>query len=105
MTIKQIAVLWTLLTISTPAWSVEAYQSYLNGKSSLKKGHCASAVASFEAAIEKDGKETRRKRTYGVNFIEYFPHLELNRHAVWIDGTPEVVLRESGSQDLIWSTP
>jgi tetratricopeptide (TPR) repeat protein len=45
--------------------------SYAEGK------YYASAVADFEEAIRQRAEDQRRARTYGMHFIDYFPHREL----------------------------
>lgn len=37
----------------------------------------AEAKADFEAAIRQRGEDRRRARTYGMHFVDYFPHREL----------------------------
>lgn len=59
------------------AGAEEAYQSYEAGVKALNSGNCQAAVSSFQAAIAKDGKESAKKRTYGMNFIQYYPHVYL----------------------------
>ena len=50
---------------------------YLRGISYSEGSFWADAAADFAVAIEKRGEDQRRARTYGMHFIDYFPHREL----------------------------
>jgi len=55
----------------------EWYTLYEDGKSFLEKGEYEQAAAKFRLALEDRDEDRENARTYGVNFIEYFPHREL----------------------------
>ncbi len=55
----------------------EWYTLYEDGKSLMEKGEYEQAAAKFRLALEDRNEDRENARTYGVNFIEYFPHREL----------------------------
>jgi hypothetical protein len=55
----------------------EWYVLYEDGKALLEKGEYEKAAAKFRLALEDRDEDRENARTYGVNFIEYFPHREL----------------------------
>jgi tetratricopeptide (TPR) repeat protein/TolB-like protein len=50
---------------------------YQRGSSFLEGGFYAEAIADFKEALKQRDRDQRRARTYGMHFIEYFPHREL----------------------------
>jgi tetratricopeptide (TPR) repeat protein/TolB-like protein len=50
---------------------------YQRGCSFLEGGFYAEAIADFKEALKQRERDQRRTRTYGMHFIEYFPHREL----------------------------
>ncbi len=50
---------------------------YQRGCSFLEGGFYAEAIADFKEALKQRDRDQRRARTYGMHFIEYFPHREL----------------------------
>ncbi len=50
---------------------------YARGSLFLACGHYADAQGDFEIALTKRNYDTRSARTYGMHFIDYFPHREL----------------------------
>lgn len=50
---------------------------YERGVSYSDGGYYDDAVADFKAALEQREEDTRRARTYGLHFIQYFPRREL----------------------------
>lgn len=53
------------------------YDHYSKGQKSQKKGNWEEAVQNYLDAIESRENDEERVRTYGVNFINYFPNREL----------------------------
>jgi tetratricopeptide (TPR) repeat protein len=50
---------------------------YERGRSYLE-GECLdAAISDFKAAIEQNDQDQRMVRTYGLHFVDYFPHREL----------------------------
>jgi hypothetical protein len=49
---------------------------YEFGSRFLAAGHHREALDNFEIAINKRDKDTRDARTYGMHFVDYFPHRE-----------------------------
>jgi len=63
---------------SSPAWAGGTwYNFYENGQNLMKKGDYDRALMAFQAAASLEFKENKQARTYGMNFIEYFPHREM----------------------------
>lgn len=77
MRLRLAAGLSVLLLAARVGAAEEAYQSYEDGVKALAAGDCARAATLLQAAAAKDGKESAKKRTYGMNFIAYHPHLYL----------------------------
>ncbi|MBD3234152.1 MAG: hypothetical protein GF315_10565 [candidate division Zixibacteria bacterium] len=50
------------------------YQYYENGVDYFNKGDWVRALNEFSAAASLEFEEKKRKRTYGMHFIEYYPH-------------------------------
>lgn len=50
---------------------------YERGLESAEKGDWKAAVSDLNAAIDRRDRDQRMARTYGMHFIEYFPHREL----------------------------
>lgn len=61
------------LDLPSPRW----WNYYKRGQSYAKKGCWLEAVEDFKTAIEQRQDDTYQARTYGLNFIDYFPHREL----------------------------
>ena len=53
------------------------YEHYSNGLKNQKKQNWEEAVQCFRKAIDLKEDDGERVRTYGVNFIDYFPNREL----------------------------
>ncbi|HEY44609.1 MAG TPA: hypothetical protein G4O11_11570 [Anaerolineae bacterium] len=49
---------------------------YERGSDFLAAGHHGAALKDFETAIKKRDGDTRDARTYGMHFVDYFPHRE-----------------------------
>jgi len=50
---------------------------YERGSSFLEGGFFAEAAADFREAIKQRDRDQRRARTYGMHFVDYFPHRDL----------------------------
>ena len=66
---------------------------YERGQKYSEAGAWKAAIADFRAARAKRDKEDRRARTYGVDFIEYFPVRELGV-ALYQDGQYKAAVAE-----------
>ncbi len=53
------------------------FRLYKQGVEAVQNGKYRVAVAKLTAAIKAKDRETKKIRTYGMHFIEYFPHREL----------------------------
>jgi len=53
------------------------YDHYSNGQKSQRKSNWEEAVQNYQKAIQLKKNDEKRVRTYGVNFIDYFPNREL----------------------------
>lgn len=52
------------------------YNHYENGLELMKQGNWARAIEKFNEALKVKRRDTKRIKTYGMHFIEYFPHRE-----------------------------
>ena len=59
------------------SFSQSFYTYYNNGLKQERKKNWEEAVECFEKALELDDQEGEQKRTYGMNFIDYYPLREL----------------------------
>lgn len=50
------------------------YNYYENGVKYMKQGKYQRAINEFRSAISLEFEDTKRMRTYGMHFIEYYPH-------------------------------
>ncbi|MDI6740943.1 MAG: CsgG/HfaB family protein [Candidatus Edwardsbacteria bacterium] len=50
---------------------------YENGQKLMEQGKWDQAVDEFRAAISLEFKDKKNLRTYGMNYIDYFPHREM----------------------------
>jgi len=53
------------------------YNFYENGIKLMKKGKWEAAIKEFEQAVKVQAEDNPKVRTYGMNFIEYYPHREM----------------------------
>jgi tetratricopeptide (TPR) repeat protein len=53
------------------------YEHYEQGLKSMNDDSLNQAIDHFEHAIQLNGTDRKQARTYGVNFVEYFPNREL----------------------------
>jgi tetratricopeptide (TPR) repeat protein len=71
-----ISILFSLL-IPGISFGQTFYEHYAQGLENLKNDSLNQAVEHFEHAIKLSGTDRKQARTYGVNFVEYFPNREL----------------------------
>lgn len=64
---------FTLLNYAGGKW----YNNYDDGLKSMKNGNWAVAIEHFRDAIKVKPKDVTKIKTYGMHFIEYFPHREM----------------------------
>jgi hypothetical protein len=50
------------------------YNYYENGVKYMKEGKYQRAINEFKSAISLEFEDTKRMRTYGMHFIQYYPH-------------------------------
>jgi len=74
--IKLLFLLLILVFVSS-LWAAEWYKEYENGLEAMKNKDYRTAANHFRAAIIGNPNESKNVRTYGMHFIEYFPHREL----------------------------
>jgi curli biogenesis system outer membrane secretion channel CsgG len=65
------------LVYVTSAWAIEWYKSYENGLAAMRNQDYKTAAEQFRLAILNNPNENKKVRTYGMHFIEYYPHREL----------------------------
>ncbi len=53
------------------------YNYYSSGLEFMEKKDWVRAIGEFKSAASLEFEDTKRKRTYGVHFIEYLPHREM----------------------------
>ena len=68
-----------VLGVSTLAWAggIMWYNFYETGQGFMKRGDYDRALMAFQSAASIEFKDTKQARTYGMNFMEYFPHREM----------------------------
>ena len=74
--IKFIALILFLVYV-TSVWAIEWYKSYESGLTAMRNQDYKAAASYFRLAIQGNPNENKKVRTYGMHFIEYFPHREL----------------------------
>lgn len=67
----------TVLMATTIYAGGKFYNYYEEGLAYMKRGDWDRAVDEFKAAISLEFKDRPNVRTYGMHFIEYFPHREM----------------------------
>lgn len=63
--------------LNTEPVSAQWYKDYEKGIEKLKRVDYAGAATYFQKCISIKNKDSKRMRTYGMHFIEYFPHRQL----------------------------
>ncbi len=75
---KKIAVIFILLLFVMSSFAGnEWFQFYKNGVKALKTGNYQLAVANFQKTMKVKQRDKKKIRTYGMHFIEYYPHREI----------------------------
>ncbi len=67
----------TLRRYLQPTWRARWWNYYERGVSYAAGAFWDDAIADLRAAIKQRDKDQRRARTYGLHFLDYFPHREL----------------------------
>jgi Curli production assembly/transport component CsgG/Glucodextranase, domain B len=62
---------------SSLIWRGQWWNYYERGSSYAEGEFWQEAIADFQAAISQREADQRRARTYGLHFVDYFPHREL----------------------------
>jgi len=72
------AFLVVILGFGGLAWAGgEWYNYYEEGQGFMKRGDYDRALMAFQSAVSVDFKDKKQALTYGMNFIEYYPHREM----------------------------
>ncbi|MCU0645956.1 MAG: FlgO family outer membrane protein [bacterium] len=53
------------------------YNYYEDGLKEMQTGNWAKAIENFKEAVKIQYQDTKKIKTYGMHFIEYFPHREI----------------------------
>lgn len=72
-----ICVLSFLLTCSSLIAGGKWYNYYEDGLKEMTMGNWAKAIENFKEAVKIQYQDTKKIKTYGMHFIEYFPHREI----------------------------
>jgi Curli production assembly/transport component CsgG/Glucodextranase, domain B len=76
---------------SSLIWRGQWWNYYERGSSYAEGAFWQDAIADFQAAIKQREADQRRARTYGLHFIDYFPHRELGIAYYQLSRYPEAV--------------
>ncbi|MGD9486862.1 MAG: CsgG/HfaB family protein [Calditrichaceae bacterium] len=68
---------FTLLLVNMAVAGDEWFRVYEEGVNSVKIGDYDTAILKFQQALKDQPVDKRKIRTYGMHFIQYFPHREL----------------------------
>lgn len=60
-----------------PTYASRWYKSYEKGLKEMERENWTAAIQYFKEAIKVQPRDTKKIRTYGMHFIEYFPHREI----------------------------
>ena len=77
MLILSIVILLSLSSISPLFSGGKWYNHYDKGSKLMRRQLWAKAIVEFTIAIKTKNKDTKRIKTYGMHFIEYFPNREI----------------------------
>ena len=66
-----------LLLLIARIAEAEWYKDYDTAMNSIRRGDWAGAIPKLQSAIAGRSEEGRNIRTYGMNFLDYFPHCYL----------------------------
>ena len=76
---------------SSLIWRGEWWNYYERGSSYAEGAFWPDAIADFQEAIRQRRNDQRRARTYGLHFIDYFPHRELGIAYYHVGRYPEAI--------------
>jgi tetratricopeptide (TPR) repeat protein len=76
---------------SSMIWRGEWWNYYERGSSYVEGAFWPDAIADFQEAIKQRETDQRRARTYGLHFIDYFPHRELGISYYHVGRHPEAI--------------
>ena len=76
---------------SSMIWRGEWWNYYERGSSYAEGAFWPDAIADFQEAIKQRETDQRRARTYGLHFIDYFPHRELGISYYHVGRYPEAI--------------
>ncbi|RMH62875.1 MAG: hypothetical protein D6677_08925 [Calditrichaeota bacterium] len=82
---KKKLLLLILIVVSMVYAGEKWFRLYKQGVEALQNGQYELAVQKLEAALAAKDRETKKIRTYGMHFIEYFPHRELGIAYYFLD--------------------
>lgn len=73
-----VLIVLTACLLGSPLWSLgEWWEYYSRGEELAAAGQHQAAIDEFTNAIAVENRERKMARTYGVNFIEYYPSREI----------------------------
>lgn len=75
-----IVILVVLISLSSQAALFSGgkwYNFYDEGLKEMKKENWSKAIENFKEAVKTKYQDTKKIKTYGMHFIEYFPHREI----------------------------
>jgi len=73
-----ILVILSILSLQTALFSGgKWYNFYEDGLKLMEKGNWSRAIENFKEAVKTKYQDTKKIKTYGMHFIEYFPHREI----------------------------
>jgi TolB-like protein len=76
---------------SSMIWRGEWWNYYERGSSYAEGAFWPEAIVDFQAAIGQRDGDQRRARTYGLHFVDYFPHRELGIAYYHVGRYPEAI--------------
>jgi TolB-like protein len=72
-----IIILSLLIAYSSLIAGGKWYNYYEDGLKQMETGNWAKAIEYFKEAVKTQYQDTKKIKTYGMHFIEYFPHREI----------------------------
>ena len=77
-TITFVSIILCILLSQTALFSGgKWYNYYEDGLKEMEKGNWSKAIENFKEAVKTKYQDTKKIKTYGMHFIEYFPHREI----------------------------
>lgn len=78
MKLKVVLAILAVALLSTTIYAAgKFYNYYEEGLEYMKRGDWDRAVEEFKAAVSLEFKDRPKVRTYGMHFVDYFPHREM----------------------------